>query len=122
MPGPPVLFFLITAPVLFSVLKIHGPGYSCINELAHAQLIRPLRTLAARLAALRTPLPEKSSDFGRCFVHMSMQKWAIEVPSFHVDQPIRKDQSVHGELVTSSPPALAPQGRSASFSGQCAHA
>ena len=35
------------------------------GELARGgKRIRPLRTLAARLAALRAPLHEKSSDFG----------------------------------------------------------
>ena len=34
------------------------------GELARAQRSRPLRTLAARLAALRAPVHEKSSDFG----------------------------------------------------------
>ena len=33
------------------------------GELARGKRIRPLRTLAARLAALRAPLHEKSSDF-----------------------------------------------------------
>ena len=35
-----------------------------VGELARAQRSRPLRTLAARLAALRAPVHEKSSDFG----------------------------------------------------------
>ena len=35
------------------------------GELARSKRNRPLRTLAARLAALRAPLHENSSDFGQ---------------------------------------------------------
>ena len=42
---------------------------SCVQEMqvsspARGKRVRPLHTLAARLTALRAPLPENSSDFG----------------------------------------------------------
>ena len=68
------------------------------------------RTLAVRLTALRAPLPENSNDFALLCAQVYAERC-------HRGSFVDQDQ-----CRASSPPARAPQRRSASFSGQCAHA
>ena len=80
------------------------------DELARAQRIRQLRTLAARLAALRAPLPENSSDFAMLCAQVYVER--CHRGSFVNLQQCR----------ASSQPAGALQGRSVRFSGRPARA
>ena len=80
------------------------------DELARSKRIRRQGTLTARLSALRTPLPENSNDFGLLCAQ-------VYVAMGHRGSFVDQDQ-----CRASSPPARAPQRRSASFGGQCAHA
>jgi hypothetical protein len=80
------------------------------DELARGKRIRRQGTLTARLSALRTPLPENSNDFGLLCAQVYKEMG-------HRGSIVDQDQ-----CRASSPPARAPQRRSASFSGQCAHA
>ena len=80
------------------------------DELARSKRIRRQGTLTARLSALRTPLPENSNDFGLLCAQVYAEMG-------HRGSFVDQDQ-----CRASSPPARAPQRRSASFGGQCAHA
>jgi hypothetical protein len=80
------------------------------GELARGKRIRPLRTLAARLAALRAPLPENSSDFGllcaQVYPHTGHRSSSLDFQ----------------QCRASLQPAQARQGGLASFSGRPARA
>ena len=80
------------------------------GELARAQRSCPLRTLAARLAALRAPLPENSSDFGllcaQVYPHTGHRSSSLDFQ----------------QCRASLQPAQARQGGLASFSGRPARA
>ena len=80
------------------------------GELARAQRSRPLRTLAARLTALRAPLPENSNDFALLCAQVYAER--CHRGSFVNLQQCR----------ASSQPAGALQGRSVRFSGRPARA
>ena len=76
------------------------------GELARAQRSCPLRTLAARLAALRAPLPENSSDFGLLCAQVYPQTG-------------HRSSSVDFQQCRASlQPVQARQGGSASFNGR----
>ena len=74
------------------------------GELACRQQIRPLPTLAARLIALRAPLPENSNDFGLLCAQ-------VYASSGHCDTFVGQDQHR-----ASSQPVEARQAGSARFS------
>ena len=74
------------------------------GELACRQQIRPLPTLAARLIALRAPLPENSNDFG-------LPCAQVYASSGHCDTFVGQDQHR-----ASSQPVEARQAGSARFS------
>ena len=80
------------------------------GELARAQRSCPLRTLAARLAALRAPLPENSSDFGllcaQVYPHTGHRSSSLDFQ----------------QCRASLQPVQARQGGLASFSGRPARA
>ena len=65
------------------------------GELARAQRSCPLRTLAARLAALRAPLPENSSDFGLLCAQTGL---STHLPS----QQLFRLSAVQGKLAAST--------------------
>ena len=80
------------------------------DELARGKRIRPVRTLAVRLTALRAPLPENSNDFAMLCAQVYAERW--HRGSFVNLQQCR----------ASSQPAGALQGRSVRFSGRPARA
>ena len=80
------------------------------DELARGKRIRPVRTLAVRLTALRAPLPENSNDFAMLCAQVYAER--CHRGSFVNLQQCR----------ASSQPAGALQGRSVRFSGRPARA